>query len=409
MKLLLDSLKPTDTVAIVVYAGAAGQVLAPTPVRNRAVIERALDSLHAGGSTAGAQGIQLAYQLAQQSFRSEGVNRIFLTTDGDFNVGITNRNELKGLVERERTKGINLSVLTFGQGNTRDDIAQTLAQNGNGVAAYIDTLEEARKVLVTEASSSLFTIASDVKIQVEFNPATVAEYRLVGYETRKLNREDFNNDKVDAGDVGSGHTVTAIYEITRWGSGAQLLGDRRYADSAKSSGNAQGKASEYGFLRIRYKLPGASESRLMETRSGRTWAYLQPSGRTWPSPPRWRDSASCCAAAGYVGELSYDDVIRQAESARSKGRIRLSRRVRAAGAQGQGCRQTHLHQQPGHPATEQSHQHLSAKDWAVAAALSGAAPGDGGCKGGPCQCRSKPGCRSGKALFAGSDLPGRSF
>jgi hypothetical protein len=198
MKLLLDSLKPTDTVAIVVYAGAAGQVLAPTAVRDRATIERALDSLHAGGSTAGAQGIQLAYQLAERSFRSEGVNRIFLTTDGDFNVGINNPGELKGMMERERARGINLSVLTFGQGNTRDDIAQTLAQNGNGVAAYIDSLEEARKVLVKEASSSLFTIASDVKIQVEFNPATVAEYRLVGYETRKLNREDFNNDKVDA-------------------------------------------------------------------------------------------------------------------------------------------------------------------------------------------------------------------
>ncbi|MEO8316310.1 MAG: von Willebrand factor type A domain-containing protein [Pseudomonadota bacterium] len=318
MKLLLDSLKPTDTVGIVVYAGAAGQVLAPTPVRNREVIERALDSLRAGGSTAGAQGIQLAYQLAERSFRDGGVNRIFLATDGDFNVGVVNRNELKGMVERERTKGIYLSVLGFGQGNTRDDIAQTLAQNGNGVAAYIDTLQEARKVLVDEASASLFTIANDVKIQVEFNPATVAEYRLIGYETRALNREDFNNDKVDAGEIGSGHSVTAIYEITPVGSGAQLIDERRYAETAKVAGNAQGKSNEYGYLKIRYKLPGESESHLMQRPI--------PQNAGVPAAVR-QDVAFSTAVAGfgqllrggrYTGSLSYDDVIRQAESARGQ-------------------------------------------------------------------------------------------
>src|SRR6185369_5297169 len=220
-------------------------------------------SLQPGGSTAGAAGIQLAYELAEKSFRKGGVNRILLATDGDFNVGITDPNELKGFVEREREKGVYLSVLGFGEGNYRDEMAQTLAQNGNGAAAYIDTLNEAKKVLVQEATSSLFPIAKDVKLQVEFNPETVAEYRLVGYETRALNREDFNNDKVDAGDVGSGHTVTAIYEITPVGSNAQLIDERRYSGRELRS-TARGKASEYGFLKIRYKLPDSSRSRLLE-------------------------------------------------------------------------------------------------------------------------------------------------
>jgi Ca-activated chloride channel family protein len=336
MRLLLDSLKPTDTVAIVVYAGAAGLVLPPTPVRNREAIERALTSLHSGGSTAGAQGIQLAYQTAQLGFRKDGINRILLATDGDFNVGISNREELKGLVERERANGIYLSVLGFGRGNYRDEVAQALAQNGNGVAAYIDTLQEARKVLVEEASASLFTIASDVKIQVEFNPAAVAEYRLVGYETRALKREDFNNDKVDAGDVGSGHAVTAIYEITPVGSAAQLIDERRYAASEKPKVAAQGKANEYGFLKIRYKLPGESQSRLME----------QPIRQDMGVPAAVRqDVAFSTAVAGfgqllrggrYTGTLSYDDVIRQAEAARGEDEfgyraefVQLARKARA--------------------------------------------------------------------------------
>jgi Ca-activated chloride channel homolog len=335
--LLLDSLKPTDTVAIAVYAGAAGTVLPPTPVRERRVIEQALERLQSGGSTAGAQGIQLAYNLAQQGFRKDGINRILLATDGDFNVGIRDRNELKQLVERERTKGVYLSVLGFGQGNYRDEIAQTLAQNGNGVAAYIDTLQEARKVLVQEATSSLFTIASDVKIQVEFNPATVAEYRLIGYETRALAREDFNNDKVDAGDVGSGHKVTAIYEITPVGSGAQLIDERRYSDS-KVAADARGKGGEYGFLKIRYKLPGQSESRLMQ----------QPIQQNAGVPVAVRQDVNfSTAVAGfaqllrggkYTGTLSFDDVLRQAETSLGKDDygyraefVQLARKARDAG------------------------------------------------------------------------------
>jgi len=315
MKLLLGSLKPTDTVAIVVYAGAAGQVLPPTPVGEKEKIVAALDSLAPGGSTAGAEGIALAYQLAEQTFRKEGVNRILLCTDGDFNVGIDSTNELKGFVERKREKGIFLSVLGFGQGNYRDELAQALAQNGNGVAAYIDTLSEAQKVLVQQAGSSLFTIAKDVKLQVEFNPATVAEYRLVGYETRALKREDFNNDAVDAGDVGAGHTVTAIYEITPVGVDARMIEQGRY--TKESPPPPSGTASEYGFLRIRYKLPNQRKSQLIE----------QPIRMDSPRPPEAirRDVEFSTAVAGfaqllrggpYTGSLSYDDVIKQALSAR---------------------------------------------------------------------------------------------
>ena len=212
--LLVDSLDPEDTVAIAVYAGAAGTILEPTKVKEKSKILAALNRLHAGGSTAGGAGIQLAYSLAEMNFDKEAVNRVILATDGDFNVGITNQNELKSFIERKRKSGIFLSVLGFGQGNYNDALMQALAQNGNGNAAYIDSLNEARKVLVDEAGGTLFTIAKDVKIQIEFNPARVHDYRLIGYETRMLKQEDFNNDKVDAGDVGSGHSVTAIYEIT---------------------------------------------------------------------------------------------------------------------------------------------------------------------------------------------------
>jgi Ca-activated chloride channel family protein len=227
MEMLLDKLKPDDTVAIVIYAGAAGKVLDPTPAREKQKILTAIKQLHAGGSTAGAEGIQLAYQLAEANFDKQAVNRIILATDGDFNVGPTGDSDLKTLVERKRDKGIYLSVLGFGSGNYQDAMMQTLAQSGNGIAAYIDTLSEAQKVLVHEATSTLFPIANDVKIQVEFNPAAVAEYRLIGYETRALKREDFSNDKVDAGDIGAGHTVTAIYEITPVGE-VGLLEHSRY-------------------------------------------------------------------------------------------------------------------------------------------------------------------------------------
>jgi Ca-activated chloride channel family protein len=278
MGLLLDTLQPEDTIAIVVYAGAAGLVLEPTAAKEKQTILRALNRLNAGGSTAGGQGIKLAYQLAEANFSKDAVNRIILATDGDFNVGIRNSDELKGFVERKRDQGIFLSVLGFGQGNYNDQLMQALAQNGNGIAAYIDSVAEAQKVLIDEATSMLFPIAKDVKIQIEFNPNKVSEYRLVGYETRQLNREDFNNDKVDAGDIGAGHTVTVIYEITPKLAGVSVTVDPlRYEDNLIKSNRKEGKAAgseektvsldlvnhEYGFLKIRYKLPTQDISRLI--------------------------------------------------------------------------------------------------------------------------------------------------
>ena len=263
MELLLSQLRPEDTVAIVVYAGAAGAVLEPTPIAEKHTILKALNNLQAGGSTAGGEGIKLAYQLAASQFDDKAVNRIILATDGDFNVGIHNPDELRGFVERQRDQGIFLSVLGFGQGNYHDHMMQSLAQHGNGVAAYIDTLSEAQRVLVHQATSTLFTIAKDVKIQVEFNPASVLEYRLLGYETRALNREDFDNDKVDAGDVGAGHSVTAIYEITPVGSDSAAIGGSRYQTSPVGENTTL--QQEFGFIKIRYKLPDADRSKLLQT------------------------------------------------------------------------------------------------------------------------------------------------
>ncbi len=315
MRLLVDELGPEDRVAIVAYAGGAGTVLQPTAASEKSKILAALESLGAGGSTAGAEGIRQAYQLARQSFDAEGVNRVILATDGDFNVGITDVDELQGFVERERESGVFLSVLGFGQGNYNDALMQALAQNGNGAAAYIDTLNEARKVLVEEAGSTLFPIAKDVKIQVEFNPATVSEYRLIGYENRLLNREDFNNDRVDAGEIGSGHSVTAIYEITPAGSPAELVDGLRYQREAQSAGDV---SDEYAFLRIRYKLPAEDTSRLIETPVS---AADEVDGSAGGTAAREARFAAAVAAFGqllrggqYTGDFTYDDVIALAQA-----------------------------------------------------------------------------------------------
>lgn len=262
-RLLVDRLGPDDTVSIVTYAGNAGTVLEPTSVADKAKILAALDRLEAGGTTAGEAGLREAYRLAGGSFVEGGVNRVMLATDGDFNVGQTSDEDLKRLIEQKRESGVYLSVMGFGRGNYNDRMMQTIAQNGNGTAAYIDTLAEAEKVLVEEASSTLFTIAQDVKIQVEFNPQRIAEYRLIGYETRALEREDFNNDRVDAGDIGSGHSVTAIYEITPVGSPAQMMDDLRYG--AERPAPSGGGSDELAFVKLRYKQPGEATSRLIET------------------------------------------------------------------------------------------------------------------------------------------------
>ncbi len=262
-RLLVSKLNPQDTVSIVTYAGEAGTVLEPTKVSERAKILSAIDSLQPGGTTAGEAGIREAYRLAEQSFVKDGVNRVMLATDGDFNVGQSDDDDLKRIIEEKRKSGVFLSVFGFGRGNLNDRMMQTIAQNGNGTAAYIDTLAEAEKVLVQEASSTLFPIAKDVKIQVEFNPAAVSEYRLIGYETRALNREDFNNDRVDAGEIGSGHSVTAIYEITPKGA-PQQIDDLRYGHASTDNGGIA-NAEEYAFVKIRYKLPDEDVSKLITT------------------------------------------------------------------------------------------------------------------------------------------------
>ena len=260
LQLLLAQLKPTDRVSIVTYAGSSGVALEPTPASDRATILTQLDALYSGGGTAGHEGLQTAYWQAEKMRGPGRVGRVILATDGDFNVGISDEEELKRYVEDKKNNGIYLSVLGFGQEYYNDGIMQALAQNGNGIAAHIDTTAEAMKVLVDQLSGTLVPIANDVKIQVEFNPTKVAEYRLIGYETRALAREDFNNDKVDAGEIGSGHTVTALYEITPVGSLAQKSDKLRYQSNADTKNSA-----ELGFLKLRYKSPGESESQLIET------------------------------------------------------------------------------------------------------------------------------------------------
>jgi Ca-activated chloride channel homolog len=319
LAMLLEQLEPTDRVAIVTYAGHAGTALEPTAASDKARILGVIERLVAYGSTAGGEGIRQAYALAARSFDPNGVNRVILATDGDFNVGITNQDELKGFIERQRGKGVFLSILGFGMGNYNDALMQALAQNGNGVAAYIDTLSEARKVLVEEATSTLIPIAKDVKIQVEFNPATVAEYRLVGYETRLLNRDDFANDKVDAGDVGSGQTVTALYEIVPVG-GPRLVSDLRYGEptSARGATAPSVTADQYAFVNIRYKLPKSDVSELISTPVDRAAEHA----RFEDAPTEARFAASVAAfgeilrGGRYIGAFNYDDVLRIASTSR---------------------------------------------------------------------------------------------
>ncbi len=267
LAMLTRQMTKNDRISMVVYAGASGVVLEPTAGNQTSTIELALEKLNAGGSTNGASGIKLAYQMAEKSFINNGINRIMLATDGDFNVGTTNFNALIELVEEKRKSGIALSTLGFGTGNYNDHLMEQLADKGNGQYNYIDSIFEAKKVLVDELSSSLLTVAADVKIQLEFNPQQVSEYRLIGYENRALAREDFNNDKVDAGEIGAGHTVTALYEIRLAGSDHLSVDPLRYAmPNGAVDGQTQVasmKINELGFLKLRYKKPGESQSRLI--------------------------------------------------------------------------------------------------------------------------------------------------
>ncbi|MAW81487.1 MAG: hypothetical protein CMI63_14715 [Parvularcula sp.] len=316
VELLVDEMSKDDRISIVVYAGAAGVVLEPTPGNKKTKIKEALNALEAGGSTAGGEGLALAYSLAEENFAKDKVNRIILATDGDFNVGVVDADSLEDFVARKRKSGIYLTVLGFGEGNYNDVIAQNLAQAGNGVAAYIDTLNEARKVLVREFRSTLFPIAKDLKFQIEFNPAVVAEYRLIGYETRLLNREDFNNDQIDAGDIGSGHTVTALYELALAGSEARLIDDRRYGPAPA----AAGPKDELAFVRLRYKLPEEDDSRLLETPVRTADQYSSIEAATEDA----RFAAAVAAfgqklqRAGYTDRYSYEEIIELAKDAKGE-------------------------------------------------------------------------------------------
>lgn len=260
-RLLLTSLNDSDSVAIVTYAGSAGMALEPTSASEGYKIFTALSQLSAGGSTAGQAGLEQAYGLAESMMEEGETSRVILATDGDFNVGMSSTEAMQSYIEDKRETGVYLSILGFGQGNYNDALMQTLAQNGNGTAAYIDSLAEVQKVLVDQIGGALFTIAQDVKIQLEFNPSEVAEYRLIGYETRALNREDFNNDAVDAGDIGAGTQVTALYEVTPVGSAAISVDPLRYGEAQPlPEGNG-----ELAFLKLRYKLPGQATSNLITT------------------------------------------------------------------------------------------------------------------------------------------------
>ncbi len=320
--LMLDQLRPGDEVAIVEYAGSAGIALAPTPASDRAAIAAALMRLGAGGSTNGQGGLEQAYATAASMTADGEVSRVILATDGDFNVGLSGIAELEEFIAKRRDSGVYLSVLGFGRGNLDDATMQALAQNGNGIAAYIDTLNEAQKVLVDQLTGALFAIAGDVKVQVEWNPALVAEYRLIGYETRALAREDFNNDAVDAGDLGAGHSVTAIYEVTPVGSPAILNDALRYApvvsenatEAAPQTGDVA--VAELGFLRLRWKAPGEGESRLLETP-----IYA---GAT-ASPGTEAQFATAIAGFGqllrgdgYLGDWGWDEAIALANDSRGE-------------------------------------------------------------------------------------------
>ncbi len=266
LKLLADQLRPQDKVALVVYAGSAGVVLPSTPGESRITIKQAIDQLQAGGSTAGGEGIQLAYKIARNNFIKNGNNRVILCTDGDFNVGMSSDDELEQLIEKERASGVFLTVLGYGMGNYKDSKMQKLADKGNGNHAYIDGMFEAKKVLVNEFGGTLFAIAKDVKLQIEFNPQRVQSYRLIGYENRLLAKEDFNNDEKDAGELGSGHTVTALYEVVPAGvtdPSNDNVDPLRYQGPSKTI-KANALKDELVNIKLRYKNPKEDVSRLLQ-------------------------------------------------------------------------------------------------------------------------------------------------
>lgn len=314
--LLTEQLTARDCVSMVVYAGNSGVVLPPTPGDHKREILAALDRLEAGGSTNGADGIQRAYQLARANFIKNGINRVVLATDGDFNVGVVNFEALVDMAERERASGVALTTLGFGTGNYNDQLMERLADAGNGNYAYVDNEAEARKVLVSQLSGTLFTIAKDVKIQVEFKPSQVREYRLIGYENRMLAREDFNNDKVDAGEIGAGHRVTALYEIIPAGAQGRIDPLRYGAERVEKNHSA-----ELANVRLRYKQPDGDVSQLLE------YPVLRNSQLATAQVPADFKFAASVAAFGqllrggqFTGKFGYQDVVALAQQGRGADR-----------------------------------------------------------------------------------------
>ena len=317
MRMLVDRLSENDTVAMVVYAGASGLVLPPTTGDQKSVILHALENLHAGGSTNGGAGIELAYECAVDSFIRGGVNRVILATDGDFNVGISNQGDLVRLIENRRRSGVFLSVLGFGRGNLKDGNLEKLADKGNGNYFYIDSEREARKVLVEQMNSTLVTIAKDVKIQIEFNPARVQAYRLIGYENRVLAHQDFNDDRKDAGEIGAGHTVTALYEVVPSGVDMNVAGvdPLRYQTSAETAGTELDRVekaphgNELMFVRLRYKKPAGGSSRLIEV------PLVDRKGRFDNASQDFKFAAAVASFGMllrdsiYAGEASFDETL----------------------------------------------------------------------------------------------------
>ncbi|MBO9614725.1 MAG: von Willebrand factor type A domain-containing protein [Dyadobacter sp.] len=317
-KLLVDQLRAEDKISIVAYAGSAGLVLPPTAGSEKRAIKDALDKLDAGGSTAGGEGIELAYDLAKKHFLPKGNNRVILATDGDFNVGISNESELQKLIEEKRKAGIFLSVMGFGMGNYKDSQVETLADKGNGNYAYIDNIQEARKEFVQEFGGTLFTIAKDVKIQIEFNPAQVQAYRLIGYENRALRNDEFNDDKKDAGDMGSGHTVTAIYEIVPKGAQTSYIGTTDALKYQQNNANPTGHSDEMMTVKVRYKKPDSEKSILFDLPVKATSVAFEKCTENLRFASAVAEFGLLLRSSEYKGKATYADVIQRARSAFGK-------------------------------------------------------------------------------------------
>ncbi|MFC2125695.1 von Willebrand factor type A domain-containing protein [Bacteroidota bacterium] len=309
-RMLVQNIREEDRVAIVVYAGAAGVVLPSTAGNERTTILEALNKLEAGGSTAGGQGIKLAYKIAQENFLENGNNRIILATDGDFNIGASSNGEMQRLIEEKRKSGVYLTVLGFGMGNYKDSKMEILADKGNGNYAYIDNAQEARKVLVNEFGGTLFTIAKDVKIQIEFNPTKIQAYRLIGYENRKLNDEDFNDDKKDAGELGAGHTVTALYEIIPAGVKSDFLKDVDELRYQKNELDQQtGSGNELMMVKLRYKQPDGFTSKLIENPIKDKKTGISERSDNFRFSAAVAGFGMLLRDSEFKGELTYDDIV----------------------------------------------------------------------------------------------------